>query len=580
MTPALNLVGLRFNGLSIPQGATITNASIQLTAAASSSAAVNLTIKAQAADNPGTFAATPGDISNRSTTTAGVNWMPGAWTGGSTTNATTPDLTSIVQEIVNRPGWSAGNSMVFVTTDNGTTYPNRRQALSFEHPFVGPAVLTVTYNARYSVPANAACEIRVAAAQAPLSGLNLTTANAPQPANANASATDNHPITDVADSDAILSGSSAVIAFTTGGTGQNNHGLDFGYRAEDWGDLPDTYNTLHSNNGAYHVIDATNPTPRLGACVDGEATGQPNDTALGDDSADSPLDFGDACSDDEDGVTAVGNWTLGTGHLLITVSGAQACLNAWMDFATNAGAVQAGGDGSFGDSAGAISEWILQNEVIAEGLNQPLNFPLPVGLPAGSYYLRYRLTPNLGDTATCADDMSAYAGGSPTWSGAAKGGEVEDHRVDSAPLAVLLAGFEASAQPDHILVAWETVSELNNTGFNLYRSLSPSDQPALLGFTPSAAPGSNSGVAYRFQDFDVQPGLTYWYWLDAVDHSGAATRFDPVSATFQSPTAVALGRLTAGAAAANSTALLGVALAVLLALAAAALLRGRRNAAA
>jgi hypothetical protein len=251
-----------------------------------------------------------------------------------------------------------------------------------------------------------------------------------------------------------------------------------------------------------------------------------------------------------------------------------------MDFATNAGAVQAGGDGSFGDSAGAISEWILQNEVIAEGLNQPLNFPLPVGLPAGSYYLRYRLTPNLGDTATCADDMSAYAGGSPTWSGAAKGGEVEDHRVDSAPLAVLLAGFEASAQPDHILVAWETVSELNNTGFNLYRSLSPSDQPALLGFTPSAAPGSNSGVAYRFQDFDVQPGLTYWYWLDAVDHSGAATRFDPVSATFQSPTAVALGRLTAGAAAANSTALLGVALAVLLALAAAALLRGRRNAAA
>ena len=37
-----------------------------------------------------------------------------------------------------------------------------------------------------------------------------------------------------------------------------------------------------------------------------------------------------------------------------------------------------------------------------------------------------------------------------------------------APLAVTLASFDATAQPDHIQVTWETVSELNNSGFNLY----------------------------------------------------------------------------------------------------------------
>ena len=41
----------------------------------------------------------------------------------------------------------------------------------------------------------------------------------------------------------------------------------------------------------------------------------------------------------------------------------------------------------------------------------------------------------------------------------------------SNPLAVALASFLAETQADHILVTWETVSELDNAGFNLYRSL-------------------------------------------------------------------------------------------------------------
>jgi uncharacterized repeat protein (TIGR01451 family) len=117
----------------------------------------------------------------------------------------------------------------------------------------------------------------------------------------------------------------------------------------------------------------------------------------------------------------------------------------------------------------------------------------------------------------------------------------------NTPLAILLAGFEAAAQPDHILVTWETVSEMNNAGFNLYRSLAADGERTLVANVPSQAPGSTVGAAYSFQDFDVVAGQGYWYFLEDVDLNGAATLHGPVSAVFLAPTAVALGALDADA---------------------------------
>jgi hypothetical protein len=346
---------------------------------------------------------------------------------------------------------------------------------------------------------------------------------------------------------------------------------DFGYRAADWGDLPNSYNTTAASNGAYHVVDATNPTPRLGTCEDSEADGAPNASADGDDGNNSPVDFGGACTDDEDGVTAVNNWGDGNGHVQVTVSGASACLNAWMDFATAGGTHQAGGNGSF-DYFGSPSEWIIQNRVMAVGPNQLVDFPLPVPFMAGSYYLRFRLTP-VNQAGAC--DPAAYVGGSPSPNGQAVGGEVEDYRVDTTPLAVALASFDAAAQADHILVAWETVSEANNAGFNLYRSLSADGERMLLRYVPSAAPGATQGAAYSHQDFDVTGGQGYWYWLEAVDLNGSMTLFDPVSVVFQTPTAVALSHMDATSGADSSPWTAALAALALLALTAITAIRRR-----
>ncbi|HSN77793.1 MAG TPA: choice-of-anchor J domain-containing protein, partial [Anaerolineae bacterium] len=114
------------------------------------------------------------------------------------------------------------------------------------------------------------------------------------------------------------------------------------------------------------------------------------------------------------------------------------------------------------------------------------------------------------------------------------------------PLAVDLAGFAAEAQSNQVVVTWETVSELNNAGFNLYRSsLADGAGRALLAFVPAQSPGSTAGASYRYADAGVAAGQTYWYWLEDVDLSGATTLHGPVSATANTPTAVTLGSMAA-----------------------------------
>jgi hypothetical protein len=133
-------------------------------------------------------------------------------------------------------------------------------------------------------------------------------------------------------------------------------------------------------------------------------------------------------------------------------------------------------------------------------------------------------------------------------------------------LAVTLESFSANSQAEHVLVTWETASELGNTGFNLYRtgSADPPTGADLLTFAPSQGPDSAQGFAYSHQDFAVTAGQTYWYWLEDVDISGAATMHGPASVLFADPTAVALTVLHASSLPAQTmTGLWWVALAAL-----------------
>ena len=138
-------IGMRFNNLNVPNGATITNAYIQFTVDETSSSTANLTIKGEDHDNAPAFSTSDFDVSDRTTTTASVNWDPVPWTvvGEAGTDQQTPDLSAIVQEIVDRSGWTPNNSMVLTVTGTGT---GKRTAESYDGVPASAPVLHISYD--------------------------------------------------------------------------------------------------------------------------------------------------------------------------------------------------------------------------------------------------------------------------------------------------------------------------------------------------------------------------------------------------------------------------------------------------
>lgn len=141
-------VGIRFQGIDVPNGATITEAFIEFYSHDSpSTGTASFTIKGIDEDSPSTFAATTDDISSRNTTTAEVTWEPEEWTSPSSLYSSN-DIKTIVQEIVDRAGWSSGNEMGFVIEPGTGT----RIAKSFNaDPARGPR-LRIKYSDTVSVP--------------------------------------------------------------------------------------------------------------------------------------------------------------------------------------------------------------------------------------------------------------------------------------------------------------------------------------------------------------------------------------------------------------------------------------------
>ena len=136
-------VGIRYVGVDIPQGANIVNAYLQFQVDEGESEATALTIEGEAIDDAPTFTSSIGDISSRVRTYANEAWSPLPWTtlGEAGSDQQTPDLSQIIQEIVDRPGWSSLNSLVIIITGTG-----KRVAESYNGDQGGAPLLHVEYN--------------------------------------------------------------------------------------------------------------------------------------------------------------------------------------------------------------------------------------------------------------------------------------------------------------------------------------------------------------------------------------------------------------------------------------------------
>ena len=146
-----------FRDVNIPQGATILSANLTLACSSPQKGDIcNTKIVAEATDNAtpitGDYKQGWDDYENRPKTVASVPWhnLP-PWRERE--RHTSPDISSVIQEIVNQPGWTSGNSIQIFWMDDGSSEGAEealRSACGYEYPLAPgsgqyAAELEVTY---------------------------------------------------------------------------------------------------------------------------------------------------------------------------------------------------------------------------------------------------------------------------------------------------------------------------------------------------------------------------------------------------------------------------------------------------
>jgi hypothetical protein len=134
------VVGVRFQQVTIPPGATILAAMLEFYNRKEHDEPTSLLIQGVAADHASPFGTKPFAVSAMSQTVAAVPWndvVPWLNLGYPEPS---PDVSAILQELVDRPGWQSGNAVSLILTGSGvrTTYsyednPDRAVGLTFRY---------------------------------------------------------------------------------------------------------------------------------------------------------------------------------------------------------------------------------------------------------------------------------------------------------------------------------------------------------------------------------------------------------------------------------------------------------------
>lgn len=137
-----------FTGVTIPQGATINSASLILTGAGTynaGAATIQATIYGEDADDSAVLTTANGNMSTRTNTTASV--ATGSLVSVVLDTEYPFDVTSIIQEIVDRAGWVSGNALTLLLRDNGSDGSEWQEYYSYDGDPMKAAKLNIEYDA-------------------------------------------------------------------------------------------------------------------------------------------------------------------------------------------------------------------------------------------------------------------------------------------------------------------------------------------------------------------------------------------------------------------------------------------------
>jgi hypothetical protein len=124
-------IGIRFEGILVTKEQKIKQAFLQFTIEGNKVKAkqTELTIRAELSPNAVSFKNEAKNISSRKLTKTMVKWIPEPWNPKKAGDLMprTPNLSPLIDEVVNQDGWQEGNALVLIITGTG-----ERDAVSFD----------------------------------------------------------------------------------------------------------------------------------------------------------------------------------------------------------------------------------------------------------------------------------------------------------------------------------------------------------------------------------------------------------------------------------------------------------------
>jgi hypothetical protein len=142
-------IGQRF-AAAIPVGATINSATWGIITSGTGNNEPLVDISCEDADSAAAFAATSNNISGRTRTTAFVTWDSADLRAGDGVEVASPDISTPVQEVVDRGGWASGNYIaVLVGAYAGINSARDLRTDTFDGS--GPSQLDIDYTVASAV---------------------------------------------------------------------------------------------------------------------------------------------------------------------------------------------------------------------------------------------------------------------------------------------------------------------------------------------------------------------------------------------------------------------------------------------
>ena len=89
------------------------------------------------------------------------------------------------------------------------------------------------------------------------------------------------------------------------------------------------------------------------------------------------------------------------------------------------------------------------------------------------------------------------------------------------------------AVPLRNTIRWKTASEVENYGFDVYRSTA--EEGPFERITPSPVAGAGTvdePHSYQYADEQIEAGVAYWYYVESISMQGVREKFTP---TFKAP---------------------------------------------